>query len=46
MTFLRIEVKIELKCNVYNNVVMKEKYCIWCRAERYSLIIVSDLTLF
>jgi len=46
MTFLRTETKIKLRCNVCNDVTAKKKYCIWYRVERYSLIIILDLTLF
>ncbi len=46
MTFLKTEAKIELRCNVYNDVTVKEKCCIQYRAERYSLIIVLSLTFF
>ncbi len=46
MTFLRVEIKIKLKCNVCDDITVKEKCCIWCKAERYSLIIILNLTLF
>jgi len=35
-----------LRCNVCDDVTVKEKCDIWCEAERYLLIIISDLTLF
>jgi len=37
MTFLETEVKMKLKCNVYNNTTMKEEY---------SSITILSLTLF
>jgi len=46
MTFLRIEMKTELRYNVYNDVIVKEECCIQCKAERYSLIIILNLILF
>ncbi len=46
MIFLRAEIKTELRCNVYNDVIVEEKCCIWCEAERCLSIIISDLTLF
>ncbi len=46
MTFLRAEMKTELRCNVCDETIVKEKCNVWCRAERYSLIIISDSALF
>ncbi len=46
MISLRAEMKTELRCNVCDNVTMKEKCDVWCEAERYSSIIISDLMLF
>ena len=46
MIFLRTEIKIELRCNVCNDIIIKEECNIWCKAERYSLIIILNLTLF
>jgi len=34
------------ECNVCNDVIIKEKCCIQCRTERYSLIIILSLILF
>ena len=45
-TFLRIEAKIKLRCNVYDDATAKKKCCVWCRAERYLLIIVLSSALF
>ncbi len=46
MTSLRAEMKTELRCNVCNDVTVKEKCDEWHRAERYSLIIILDSALF
>ncbi len=46
MTFLRAETKIELRCNVCNDVTVKEVCNVQHRAERYSLIAVLNLVLF
>ena len=46
MISLEIEIKTELRCNVYNDVTVKEKCCIWCKVKKYSLIIILNLTLF
>ncbi len=46
MTFLKIKVKIKLRCNVYNDVTAEKKCCIWFKVEKYSLIIILNLMLF
>jgi len=46
MTLSEIEIKIELRCNVCNDVIVKEECNVWCKAERYLLIIVLDSALF
>jgi len=46
MIFLRVRIKMKLRYNVYNNVTVKEKCCIQHRAEKYSLIMILNLTLF
>ncbi len=46
MTFLRAEAKIELRCNVCNDITAEEECDVWCRAEKYSLIAVLNLMLF
>ncbi len=46
ITFLRTEIKTELRCNMYNDVIAEEKCNIWCRAERCSLITVLSLIFF
>jgi len=46
MTSLRTETKIKLRCNVCNDITVKEKCNVWCRAERYSLIVILDLMFF
>ncbi len=46
MTFLRAETKIKLRCNVCNNVTVKEECDMQCKAERYSLIIILNSILF
>ncbi len=46
MILLEAEMKTKLRYNVYNNVTVKEKCNVWCRAERYSLIAVLNLAHF
>ncbi len=46
MIFLRTEIKTELRCNVYDDIIAEEECCVWCRAERYLLIIILNLILF
>ena len=46
MTSLRAEVKMKLRCNVCDDIIIKKKYNVQCRAERYSLIVISDSALF
>ncbi len=46
MTSLRTEVKMKLRCNVCDDITVKEECYIWCKAERYSLIMISDSALF
>ncbi len=46
MTSLRTETKMKSECNVCNDVTVKEECCIWCKAERYSLIILLSSTFF
>ncbi len=46
MISLEIEIKTELRCNVYNDVTVKEKCCIWCKVKKCSSIIILNLTLF
>ncbi len=45
-TSLRTEMKIELRHNVCDDIIVKEKCNIQYKAERYSLIIVLNLALF
>ncbi len=46
MTFSEAEAKIELECNVCNDIIIKEECNIQCRAERYLLIVILDSALF
>ncbi len=46
MILLETEVKMKLRCNVCDDTIVKEECDIWCKAERYSSIIILDLTLF
>ena len=46
MTFLRAEMKTELRCNVYDDVIVKEECDVQCRAERYSLVIILNSVFF
>jgi len=45
-TSLRAEMKMKLRHNVYDDVTVKEECDVWCKAERYSSIIILDLALF
>ncbi len=46
MIFLEAETKTELRCNVCDDITVKEKCDVQCRAERYLLIIILSLVLF
>ncbi len=46
MISLRTETKMKLRCNVYNDITVKEKCNVQYKAERYSLIIILNLMLF
>ncbi len=46
MIFLETEIKTELRCNMCDDVTVKEKCNIQYKAERYLLIIVLSLMLF
>jgi len=45
-TFSETETKMKLRCNVHDDVTVKEKCNIQSRAERYSLIAVLSSALF
>jgi len=46
MISLRTEMRMKLRCNVYNDIIVKEKCNVQYRAERYSLIIILNSVLF
>jgi len=46
MIFLRIKIKIKLKCNVCDNITAEEECYIWYKVKKYSLIVVLDSALF
>jgi len=45
-TLSEAEIKMKLRCNVYDDATIKKKCNIQCRAERYLLIAVLNLALF
>jgi len=46
MTSSETEMKMKSGHNVCDDITVKEKCNIWCKAERYSSITVSDLMFF
>jgi len=38
--------KTELRCNVYDDVIVKEECDVQCRAERYSLVMILNSVFF
>ena len=46
MTFLRAEIKMKLKCNICNDITVKEECNVQYKTERYSLIIILSSAFF
>jgi len=46
MISLRTEAKMKLRCNVYDDITVKKKCNVQCRAERYSLFVILNSAFF